>query len=68
MNIGDIVEYIDDWKKGRQWYLYDLYDNLCKIVVIRDGKYTNEKGGEIRLNANIANLEVEKIKKYEIHQ
>lgn len=61
--VGDIVEYIDDWKKDREWFLYDLYsDNLCKIVLVRDGKFTNKKNGENRLNPSIVNLSVEKIK------
>lgn len=58
MKTGDIVEY-----KGRQWYLKDLYgDNLCQIVILRDGKYTHEKQGIEYLNANIVNLNVDKIK------
>lgn len=44
MKVGDIVEYIDDWKKGREWYLYNLSEKgLCTIVILRDGKITNEK-------------------------
>ena len=63
MNVGDTVEYINDWKKGRQWYLYSLYSpNLCQIVLIRGGKFTNEKNGEVRLNANIVNLPISEIK------
>jgi hypothetical protein len=63
MMVGDIVEYIDDWKKGREWFLYDLYsDNFCKIVLVRDGKFTNKKNGENRLNASIVNLSIKKIK------
>ena len=63
MKVGDIVEYIDDWKKGREWYFCSLSKgDLCTIVIIRDGKYTNEKNGEVRLNANIVNLNIEKIK------
>lgn len=63
MRVGDIVEYTEDWIKGRKWYLLSLYDNdLCSIAIIRDGKYTNEKNGEIRLNANIVNLNIGKIK------
>lgn len=63
MEIGDIVEYVDDWKKGREWYLYDIYgDGLCMIVLIRDGKFQNTKNGETRLNASIVNLSVEKIR------
>ena len=63
MKVGDIVEYIDDWKKGREWFLYDLYsDNLCKIVLVRDGKFTNKKNSENRLNASIVNLSIKKIK------
>lgn len=51
MKVGDIVEYIDDWEKG-----------LCTIVILRDGKITNEKNGEERLNASIVNLNIEKIR------
>ena len=61
--LGDIVEYIDDWKKGREWYLYNLSEKgLCTIVILRDGKITNEKNGEERLNASIVNLNIEKIR------
>lgn len=63
MEIGDIVEYIDDWKEGRQWYLYDIYNNLCTIVLLREGKYTHTKQGEEYINANIVNLNINKIKK-----
>ena len=63
MRVGDIVEYTDDWIKERKWYLLSFNGNsLCTIVIIRDGKYTNEKNGEVRLNANIVNLNTEKIK------
>ena len=63
MKVGDIVEYIDDWKKGREWYLYSLSKrDLCTIVILRDGKITNEKNGEERLNTSIVNLNIEKIR------
>ena len=63
MKVGDIVEYIDDWKKGRERYLYNLSEKgLCTIVILRDGKITNEKNGEERLNASIVNLNIEKIR------
>lgn len=63
MKVGDIVEYVDDWKPGRKWYLYDVYgDSLCMIVLIRDGSYENTKNGETRLNASIVNLNMDKIK------
>lgn len=63
MKVGDTVEYIDDWKKGREWYLYNLSEKgLCTIVILRDGKITNEKNGEERLNASIVNLNIEKIR------
>jgi hypothetical protein len=63
MKVGDTVEYIDDWKKGRKWYLFSLYKgNLCQIVLIRDGKIMDVKNGETRLNANIVNLSTEKIR------
>lgn len=70
MKIGDIVEYIDDWKKGRKWYLYDIYsNNLCKIVLLRNGSHTSTKHfksagfewDETYLNANITNLDIRKI-------
>jgi len=62
MKIGDTVEYIDDWKPGREWYLYDRYgDGLCMIVLIRNGSYKNTKNGETRLNASVVNLNVNKI-------
>ena len=63
MKVADIVEYIDDWKKCREWYLYSLSKgDLCTIVILRDGKITNEKNGEERLNASIVNLNIEKIR------
>lgn len=67
MKVGDIVEYIDDWKKGREWYLYSLSKKgLCTIVILRDGSITNEKNGEKNgeesLNASIVNLNIEKIR------
>ena len=63
LKVGDIVEYIDDWKKDRKWYLYNLSKgNLCTIVLIRDGNYTHEKQGVECLNANIVNLNIDKIK------
>lgn len=62
MKIGDTVEYVDDWKPGREWYLYDMYgDGLCMIVLIRNGSYKNTKNGETRLNASVVNLNVNKI-------
>ena len=64
MKIGDIVEYIDDWKKGREWYLYSLSKgDLCTIVILRDGKISNVKNGEERLNASIVNLGIDRIRK-----
>lgn len=63
MKVGDIVEYVDDWKKGREWYLYSLSKrDLCTIVILRDGNITNDKNGEERLNASIVNLNIEKIR------
>ena len=63
MKVGDIVEYIDDWKKGREWYLYSLSEKcLCTIVILRDGNIINEKNGEESLNASIVNLNIEKIR------
>ena len=58
LKVGDIVEY-----KGKEYYLYSLYKgDLCRIVRLRDGKITNEKNGEERLNASIVNLNIEKIR------
>ena len=63
MRIGDVVEYTDDWINGRKWHLLSFNGNdLCTIVIIRDGKYTNEKNGEISLNASVVNLPISKIK------
>ena len=63
MKVGDTVEYIDDWKKGREWYLYSLSEKgLCTIVILRDGNITNEKNGEESRNASIVNLNIEKIR------
>lgn len=63
MKVGDIVEYVDDWKKSRKWYLYSISKGyLCTIVILRGGKITNEKNGEERLNASIVNLSIEKIR------
>ena len=57
MKVGDIVEY-----KGKQYYLYSLYSGgLCRIVRLRDGKYTHTKNGEEQLNANIVNLDISKL-------
>ena len=57
MKIGDIV-----WYKGKEYYLYSMYKgNLCRIVRIRDGKYTHTKGGEEHLNANIVNLDINEL-------
>lgn len=62
MKIGDVVRYADDWKQDRLWYLNDIYSNdLCQIVIIRNGSHINEKNGEVRLNANITNLNINKI-------
>ena len=63
MKVGDTVEYREEKKKGREWYLYNLSEKgLCTIVILRDGKITNEKNGEERLNASIVNLNIEKIR------
>lgn len=62
MNVGDIVYYKKDWKGKRPWYLYDVSENnLCTIVLLRDGKYTNSKNGEERLNTSIVNLDISNI-------
>jgi len=64
-NIGDIVRYKFDHKQNRQWYVLDVYDNLCQIVVMRNGTYTHTKNNEEYLNANIINLNIKDIEKYE---
>jgi hypothetical protein len=62
MKVGDIVYYKTDWKGKRPWYLYSISkNNLCTIVVIRNGEITNEKNGQKRLNANIVNLDISNI-------
>ena len=66
LQVGDIVAYLDDWKQGREWYLQSMSKgDLCTIVIIRDGKITNNKGNEERLNASIVNLPISKIKKFD---
>ena len=63
MKARDIVIYKDDWKPNRQWLLESLYnENLCKIILIRDGKTTYEKNGFIYNNPSIVNLKIDKIK------
>lgn len=66
MKVGDIVEY-----KGKQYYLYSLYkEDSCRIVRLRDGKYTqvkhfkqgNYEWNEEYLNANITNLNINEVK------
>ena len=57
MKVGDIVDY-----KGKEYYLYSIYKgDLCRIVRLRDGKYTHTKNGEEQLNANIVNLDISKL-------
>lgn len=58
MKVGDIVEY-----KGKQYYLYSLYKgDLCRIVRLRDGKYTHTKNGVKHLNASVMNLNINELK------
>ena len=65
-NVGNIVRYKKDWKENRQWYLLSLHkNNLCDIVVIRNNSYTHIKNNEEYLNANIVNLNINDIEKYE---
>lgn len=65
MNVGDIVFYKKDWKGKRPWYLYSIHKNdLCTIVLLRDGKITNTKNGEERLNYNIVNLNISEIEEF----
>jgi len=62
MNVGDIVYYKKDWKGKRPWYLYSVSKgDLCTIVLMRDGKITNGKNGQERLNASIVNLNMSEI-------
>ena len=68
MKDGDTVIYIDDWQPNRKWRLESIYENLCKIVLIRDGKTVYEKNGLIHSNPSIVNLDISKIRTYgEIH-
>jgi hypothetical protein len=63
MKVGDVVIYLDDWKPNRQWLLESLYKgDLCKIVLIRDGKTTYEKNGLTHSNPSIVNLDINKLK------
>lgn len=62
MNVGDVVFYKKDWKGKRPWYLYSITEKgLCTIVLVMDGKITNEKNGEKRLNSSIVNLDISQI-------
>ena len=62
MKVGDIVYFKKDWKGKRPWYLYSTSKgDLCTIVLMRDGKITNGKNGQERLNASIVNLKIEEI-------
>ena len=66
MNVGDIVYYKKDWKGKRPWYLYSMSKgDLCTIVLLRDGKHTNYKMGETRLNTSIVNLDISEVDLYE---
>jgi hypothetical protein len=66
MKVGDIVYYKKDWKGKRPWYLYSISKgDLCAIVLMRDGKITNGKNGQERLNASIVNLNISEIELYE---
>ena len=59
LSVGNIVQY-----KGKEYYLYSIEKgDICTIVRMRDGDIYNNKGGEKRLNANIVNLSIDKIKK-----
>ena len=63
MKVGDIVIYTEDWKPNRQWVVESLYKgDLCKIVLIRDGKTTYEKNGFVHSNPSIVNLDINKLK------
>ena len=66
MKVGDTVEY-----KGKEYYLYSIYKgDLCMIVRLRDGKYTqvkhfkqgNYEWDEEYINANITNLNINELK------
>ena len=62
MKVGDVVYYKKDWRGKRDWYLYSIEKgNICTIVLIRDGKITNGKNGEERLNTSIVNLDISNI-------
>ena len=72
IKVGDIVEYVDDWKQGRKWYVLSLMKGgLATIVILRDGKYVHEKSfksaghewTETYLNASIVNINISKLKK-----
>lgn len=63
MQVGDIVRYKGDWKPDRLWYLYSVDEEICAIVLLCDGKYTNYKNGEERPNSSIVNLNINEIEK-----
>ena len=64
MRVGDIVIYKDDWKLGRKWVIESIYKGeLCKIVLIREGKTKYEKNGREYSNPSIVNLDISRIKK-----
>ena len=67
MRVGDIVEYTEDWKPNRQWYLYKINENTCTIVLIRNGEYKTIRNQEAMLNANIRNLDIKKIKPFKFN-
>ena len=65
IQVGDTVRYKFDHKQNRKWYVLDVYDNLCRIVIMRNDSYKHLKNNEEYLNANITNLNIEDIEKYE---
>lgn len=36
--VNDVVEYINDWKKGRKWLIESIYDGKARIYLIRNGE------------------------------
>jgi len=36
--VNDIVKYINDWKKDREWLIESIYDGKARIYLIRRGE------------------------------
>ena len=60
--VGEIVEYLMDWKPNRKFQVLSLDSNgLCRIVLIRDGSIYHGPNNDC-LNYNIVILPIKLIK------